>query len=155
MKTVALFFALIFRSAVLFAADGSRTNILDTKNATLEGPNARYDGGPDFHCIRDWKNTNIVARWNFDVPAKGAYRVLLTYACPTNLFGSEIEVTVGSQRAGGFTESTGTWITFKEFDLGPLLLRKPGTTEVAVKITRILNKSGAWDLRTVKLVREE
>ncbi len=137
----------------LMAADDSRIILLETKDAKIEG-GGRYDDTNGYKCIRDWKTTNVVARWNFDVPAKGSYRVLLTYACPRDGDGSEIEVNVGTQRANGLTESTGNWTTFKEFDLGPVLLRRPAATELSVKATRAAHGS-VWDLRSVKLVREE
>ena len=153
MKFFAFLAAFSFHAFVIFADDDARTILLETKDAVIEG-DARYDGGADFHCLRDWKSTNVVARWQVNIPAKGAYRVLLTYACPHPSAGSTIEVDVGTQRASGFTESTGSWQTFKEFDLGPVLLRKPGQTELSVKATYAAHGS-VWDLRCVKLARED
>lgn len=150
MKFVAAIFLMLALSATgVHAADIA----LPTKAAKLEGQPAYYDDATGYKCIRHWRNTNITARWTFDVPAKSAYRVFLTYACPPDITGSGIEVTVGPQRATGFTQSTGGWNRFKEFDLGPVLLRKPGQTELVVRITSIVRGNG-FDLQSVRLVPE-
>ena len=148
-----IFAAWLVCGGTVFAAGDSRTIVLDTKDAKVESHRAYFDAGTR-HCVRDWKDTNTIVRWKFDVPAKGAYRVLLTYACPQNIAGSEIEVSVGPQHANATTQSTGDWDTFKEFDLGPVLLRKPGPCELSVKATRAAGIN-VFDLRTVKLVKDD
>lgn len=153
MKVFAMCVLCLFPACLLPAADDSRVILLPTGEAKVSG-GARYDDGAAYKCIRDWRTTNVVARWAFTLPARGAWRVLLTYACPPESAGSAFEVVAGEQRANGFTRSTGNWTTFKEHDVGPILLRKPGAHELVVRVTRQTGGS-VWDLRHVKLARED
>lgn len=114
---------------------------------------ARYDGGEAFRCIRYWGSTNVTATWKTEVPAKGTWRVFVTYACPKDLAGSEFEMSLGDQKVNGTTVSTGGWETFKEMDLGPVIFRKPGKIDVVLRVTR-MRKSSCWDLRAVRLAPE-
>ena len=145
----AIFLTLALVAPCLHAAD----IVLPAQAAKLEGRDAIYDDAAAYKCIRHWKNTNIVARWSFDVPAKAAYRVFVTYACPPELSGSEIEIMAGTQRATGQVQSTGAWNTYKEFDLGPVILRKTGPLEFVLRVARI-PRGSAWDLKGVRLVPE-
>lgn len=149
MKIATLILALACFAPHLHAAD----IVLPAKTAALNGKEAIYDDAPGYKCIRHWKNTNITASWKFEVPKKAAYRVFMTYACPPDLIGSEIEITAGTQRATGIVQSSGGWNRYKEFDLGPLIFRKTGPLEIVIRATRI-NRGTAWDLQSMRLVPE-
>lgn len=136
------------------AADGSGEILLPSKAAALEGPDAKYDDGAEFKCIRNWKSTNVVLRWSFDVPAKAAYRVYVTYAAPNDATGCEAELATGNQVAKFMVKTTGDWRKFVETDLGPILLRKPGPAELTIRVTRKMGGS-VWDFRSLRLVPEK
>lgn len=138
-------------SAARIAADEPKEILLPASQAKIEGK-ARYDDSPANKCIRYWDGTNIVLRWSFNVPARAAYRVFVTYCTPGGGPGNEAEVAVGSQVAKFQYEATGGWGKFEEKDIGPLLLRTPGPAELSVKITK--RKGHAWDFRSVRLVPE-
>ncbi len=136
-----------------FAADEAKEILLPTKDAKMEGPDVRYDDGAEYKCIRSWKSTNVVLTWSFNVPAKAAYRIFVTYAAPNDANGSEAEIATGGQVARFFLQPTGDWRKFVERDLGPILLRKPGPAELTVRVTRKAGGS-VWDFRSLRLVPE-
>ena len=125
---------------------------LEASRAKISG-GARYDRNPDLNCIRYWGSTNVSASWKVDAVPRGTWRVFLTYACPDNMAGSEFEVVVGGQKVTGTTAGTGSWTTFKEMDLGPVILRRAGPVDVVLRIARMA-KSSAWDVRGLRLVPE-
>lgn len=149
---LALLFASLLAAWALevFAEEAPRVLTLETRDAKREG-GGRYDPDPKYRCIRDWLQTNMIARWTFDLPARGTYRVIAVYACDPKVAGSTFEIEIGNQKANGTVQSTDRWENFKEYDLGPVLLRKPGPLSVTVRVTRI-PRGTAWDLRLLRLV---
>lgn len=136
-----------------FAADEAKEIFLPAKDAKIEGPDVRYDDGADYKCMRAWKSTNVVLTWSFNIPAKAAYRIFVTYAAPNDANGCEAEIATGGQVARFFVQPTGDWKKFAERDLGPILLRKPGPAELTVRVTRKVGGS-VWDFRSLRLVAE-
>ena len=125
---------------------------LEAAKAKLSG-GARYDRNPDLNCIRYWGSTNVTATWKADAVPRGTWRVFITYACPDNMAGSEFELSVGGQKVTGRTAGTGSWLVFKEMDLGPVILRRSGPLDVSLRISRMA-RSSAWDVRGIRLVPE-
>jgi hypothetical protein len=127
---------------------------LPAKTAKIAGPDAAYDEGSEYRCIRSWKTTNVVLRWSFTIPAKGAYRMFINYSAPHTSDNSEALIECGNQRASFFVKSTGDWRRFVEADLGPILFRKPGEAELTLRVTAKMPGS-VWDFRSLRLVPED
>ena len=96
---------------------------LASREASLAGGKARYDGADNFRCIRGWTSTNITATWKCRIPTRGTWRVYITYACPPEIAGSEFELKLGDQKVNGIVASTERWENYKEMDLGPVIFR--------------------------------
>jgi hypothetical protein len=128
--------------------------VLEAVNAKVNaaGSGAKFEPGSDRRCIGFWKSTNVTVSWTVQIPERATYRVVFIYAtiAPAP---PEVEVTVGGQRANGFAKPTGDWGKFEEADLGPVMVRKPGTVEVVARVTRMVG-ANAVNLRAVKLVKE-
>ena len=139
-------------ASLLRAGDAPGSLLLEAGASKVTG-GARYDGAPQNRCIRYWGSTNVVATWRVAVPARGTYRVFATYSCDPKVAGSSYEIQIGSQKANGAVQGTERWGVFKEFDLGPVIFRKPETVEVVVRGTRI-SRGTLWDLRSLRLVPE-
>lgn len=148
--------AALAAATVRAADDPPGTIVLDAKDAKIEnnGGSARYETAPNRLCIGYWGSTSTVVRWSFEVTQKAAYRIIMVQACGPDSPGSRFEVLVGNQRATGDVETTGDWGRFVDLDIGPILLRKPGTCELSV---RGIFKPGrsVMNLRAVKLVPEK
>lgn len=136
-----------------FAADPS-VIVLAARDAKIGGDHqAVYEGGTERDNIGIWRTTNATAVWKFDLPERGAYRVIVVYSCDDNGAGNTFEITVGGQHANGVTASTHGWTKYVELDLGPVILRKPGPMELTARPTRIL-RTFAMNIQAVRLVRE-
>lgn len=153
MKWVVSIWLAVFAALCVRAAEGDV--VLEAVNGKVEaaGSGARYEAGLDRRCIGYWKSTNVTVSWRFELKERATYRVILVYATLAPEPGPEVEVLVGSQKANGFAKPTGDWGKFVELDLGPVLVRKPGTVEVVARVTRMVGVN-AVNLRAVRLVKE-
>ena len=118
------------------------------------GGEAKYESGGARDCIGFIHSTNTTITWTAQIPTRGAYRVFAIYSTGPKLGGGAFEILIGGQRADGSPVDTGDWGNFKELDLGPVLLRKPGPVEVVVRPTRLINNRHVMNLRAIKLVPE-
>lgn len=134
------------------AADPLEFHAKDAK-ITAAGSLIKYEAGAEFRNIGGWNNTNGFATWSAPEIPKGIYRVVISYACAGDNPGSQLEISVGSQRANFTVTPTSSWTDFKEMDLGPVIIRKAGPAEITARITRVARR-WAINLRTVKLVPE-
>lgn len=147
--------------ALLFVALAARGQ---TTNATIEllardaviggGGPTKYFANAAQDCIGHWTSTNATATWPFDLKERGTFRVVALISRENGVSDSDFVVEVGDQRAGGTIKGTGGWFTFQEFDLGPVILRKPGPVKVVVRLTTT-PRSGAMNLRAVRLIRQD
>lgn len=136
------------------AAESTKPTVLHSRDARIEGQgSAKYESRPEQQNIGVWNTTNTVVKWPTASLGKGVYRVVVVFACSPGEEGSDFEVTVGSQRAAGVTVSTGGWTRFAEMDLGPVILRKDGPVDVAVRVIRIKRHWGI-NLRELRLIPE-
>lgn len=128
---------------------------LPAVSATIDagGCKAKYEPGDNRRCVGFWDTTNVVVKWRCDIPARGAYRILLVYAAQVSEPGPTLEVIAGDQRADGIAKPTGDWGRFTELDLGPVVFRKPGTIDIFVRAIRLCSNHGV-NLRAMRLVRE-
>lgn len=126
--------------------------VLEAGDATLTRGSARYDASLD--VIRDWRAADTVASWRFELPAKKTFNVILVYSCPATSAGSEAVVTVADQRVAHIVTASPDANTHKERNIGPIILRKPGTQELRIQMPDKKGLHGAWNLRAVRLVPE-
>jgi len=136
------------------AAQAADEIVMEAGAAKIDGPDARYDDKPGTKAIRYWNNTNVVVSWSVQIPARGAYRVLLTYASPQkDPDSNQAEISIGNQTTTFSPVSTGGFGNYAEQDIGPVLLRKPGQAEVKLRFIRM--KSLGWDFQKIRLVKED
>lgn len=126
--------------------------VLEPKTAKIEGvaDRASREGKP---LIGSWSSTNMIARWQVDVPQKASYRAFVTLSSPPASAGSTLEIRIANQRATCVIPDTGDWNRYQELDLGPVLLRKTGPTELAAQII-IKARGDAMNLKRIRLVPE-
>lgn len=134
------------------AAEPEGTIALDGKDATLlGGGNIHYQTESNRRCVGHWNGTSNTVRWTFSVPAKMTYRLILVYSCENAQSGSQFEARVANQVLGGTVKGTGGWDQFQELDLGPVMIRKPGDYELALRGTQV-PKRAVMNLRAARLV---
>lgn len=146
----------VFAVSRVCAEEPAGSVVLEAVSAKIiraAGDTAKFETAGDRRCVGYWHSTNTVVRWTFELKERATFRVVLVYASQCPEPGPEVEVTAGAQKANGFVKPTGDWGKFTEQDLGPVLLRKPGTVEVAARVTRMCGERGV-NLRAVKLVKE-
>lgn len=136
-------------AAALPARATAEAIVLKARDAAIKG-GARYVASTD--NIGYWQDANAVVSWTATVARAGTYRVLVTLACPPADAGSAYEIRIGSQRVNGFVPNTGSWTVYKEYDLGPVLLRRPGDVRIEIFATRKVGST--MNLRAIRLVRE-
>lgn len=156
MKCLTAFLLLACPALCARAEEVPGTIVLAASNAVIEanGGSAKYENKADRLCVGFWNSTNTVVRWRAAIPARGAYRVVVVYAAQIGPGGTDVRVDVGdTQSANGLAKSTDDWGRFRDLDLGPVLLRRPGDVDVAVRVTR-MSTGSAWNLRAVKLAPE-
>lgn len=129
-------------------AQASEEIVLLAKDAKIDGPTAKYD--PAAKAIRYWGSTNVIVSWSVQLPARGSYRIFMTYAAPKPA--TEGELSIGELRTKFLPVSTGGWGKYSEQDIGPVLLRKPGSVELSLQLTK---PASGWDFQKVRLVKED
>ncbi len=149
MKRSFFTFAVLLACACSVRAAGDEI-VLESRDAAVTG-DARYMASTD--DVGYWRNTNVVVSWIANVERAGAYRVMITIACDRGSAGASFDVRVGSQKANGVSSDTGGWEKYKEIDLGPVILRRPGKIPVEVQLTR--HYGNGMNVRKIRLVRED
>lgn len=153
MKTFVAMISLVLTALVARADDPPGTILLDGKDATLTGGGIRYQPSSDRRCIGFWNGLTNTVGWKVTIPEKRTYRIFVTQSCLDPQAGSEFEVAFAGQQASGIVKGSGDWSKFVELDLGPVMVRKPGTYELIIRPTRV-PRSTVMNLRSVKLVPE-
>lgn len=155
MKAALLILATCLCALPAARAESAAALAFAARDAKVEGAgSAKFETNPDQQNIGVWDSTNTVIRWTAAAVAKGTYRVRVVLSCAPESAGSDYEVTVGNQRANGVVPATGGWTRYEEADLGPVVLRKAGPVDVALRVTRIQRRF-AINVRAVKLVPEQ
>ena len=127
---------------------------LRARDAVLAGGGpTRYFTNSAHDCIGHWTTTNVTATWSFALKERGTYRVVAVVAHEDGGSAARFTVEVGDQRANGVIPRTGGWFRFTELDLGPVILRRPGTVQVVVHVD-FLKGGGAMNLRAIRLERQ-
>lgn len=120
------------------------------REAEVHGQSARYEEGGGKDNIGFWTSASDYVTWNVSVPARGRYRVIVTYACPPENAGSRFTVGVeGRQRLEGTVESTGSWSTFRDFVLGEMTV-PAGKHTLSVRVVE-MPRGAVMNLQKVTL----
>jgi len=132
-------------------ARAGETIELPAKDAVISGNGHAHLKDAAIPEIAGWDSTNSIVTWKISEVPKGTYKVIAVYSCDDMNAGSKLAVTVGNQHADFVVESTTTWMNYKEADLGPVMIRRPGPVDVTVRITDKPHRFGI-NLRALKLV---
>lgn len=125
--------------------------VLHASTAQVIGKKLQYEPLEKKNTLGFWVDAADSASWSFDVTRPGRYEVHVWQGCGKDSGGSEVEISVGEQRARFTVEDTGHFQNFKERQVGTLSFEKAGPQKLEV---RALSKPGAavMDLRQVLLV---
>ncbi len=153
-----IFFALIFTSLVLVAAEVPKANeqradgsiVLLATNAVTHGKQIRYEPQPHKNTIGYWTKTEDWVSWDFIVTKPGTFSATLTQACGKGSGGSEVAFSVGEQTIEDIVPDTGAFTNWVERTIGTFNLSTAGTYTITVKPTK---KPGVavMDLRAITL----
>jgi hypothetical protein len=105
---------------------------LDAAYATIDGPNARLEGGDDKDIIW-WTSVDTSLRWTVNVLKPGNYRVALNYSRVGSNNGSPLLISVGDQTVHAVPMAGAGMNDYKTGDAGEVTLSKPGKLEVVNK----------------------
>ena len=122
--------------------------LLPASAAEIYGPSLVYEG--KYGNLGFWCSTDDYARWTFEVPRSGDWRVELEFACDDGTAGSPIRFSTGTRLLTARVPGTGTWDEYRRWvagtiDLhrgrGQLMVRapeKPGMALLDLKAIRLL-----------------
>ncbi|MBP7050554.1 MAG: alpha-L-fucosidase [Phycisphaerae bacterium] len=112
------------------AADGTFTLLAEA--AEIRGSQAQVESIEGESNIGWWTNPRDSVAWGFKVGKGGRFNVTAVIAAPS---ASKFEVVTGDQKLSTEVASTGSYQTFKTFELGTIEI-KPGPCELSVKPLR-------------------
>ncbi|MCS7310869.1 MAG: carbohydrate-binding protein, partial [Armatimonadetes bacterium] len=97
-----------------------------------------------------WTNASDYVTWNVFAPARGRYKVTVTYACPPENAGSRFTVGIeGRTRLEGTVEPTGSWTAFRDFVLGEITV-PAGKQTLSVRVLQ-MPRGAVMNLQKVTL----
>lgn len=112
------------RPGKVITADAQGVMQCRARDAEVHGQQARYEEGGGLDNIGFWTVPSDYVWWSIYVPRGGRFRVTITYACPPENAGSRFSVGIeGGRRLVGSVDATGSWRTFRDFELGEMFLR--------------------------------
>lgn len=125
--------------------------VLHASTAQTQGKKLQYEPLEKKNTLGFWVDAADSASWSFEMTRPGRYEVHIWQGCGKGSGGSEVEISMGDQRARFTVEDTGHFQNFKERQVGTLAFEKAGPQKLEV---RALSKPGAavMDLRQVVLV---
>ncbi|MBW3541976.1 MAG: tetratricopeptide repeat protein, partial [Planctomycetes bacterium] len=88
-----------------------------------------------------WQNANDWVHWEFDVPAAGAYDVLLDYAHAGggSKYSLEFGLALGQPVLTGTLANTGGWGNFRNDRIGTILVAASGRYKLAIRPVELVN----------------
>lgn len=126
------------------AADHEGRLLLGANRAVTSGYSPSYHrgkvSGDHVGTIGTWGDWSDTVSWDVNVPASGEYDVQITYACQTNVSGSDYTIEVGSASLPAKAEGTGGWSDFATATLGRMKLDK-GTHTLTIRPSKTNWKS--------------
>ncbi|MFH1739415.1 MAG: alpha-L-fucosidase [bacterium] len=123
---------------------------LEAMDATIHGPNARYETGLDKGNIGFWTSPEDWVSWDFRIDKPGTFIAEITYACGKGAGGSKYEITVGDQKLKDRVEETDSWNDYARKSLRAIQLSTPGTYTLSVKAATIPS-SAVMNLKRITL----
>jgi hypothetical protein len=133
-------------AAGVLQADGSI--LLPASGAEIYGPSLVYE--EKYGNLGFWCSTEDYARWTFEVPRSGDWRVQLEFACDDGTAGSAIRFSTGTRLLTARVPGTGTWDEYRRWEAGTIDLHrgrgqlivtapeKPGMALIDLKAIRLL-----------------
>ena len=127
-------------------ADGSI--LLPASGAEIYGPSLVYEG--KYGNLGFWCSPEDYARWTFDVPHSGDWRVEREFACEDGTAGSPIRFSTGTRLLTARVPGTGTWDEYRRWEAGTIDLHRgrgqlivtapeqPGMALIDLKAIRLL-----------------
>jgi hypothetical protein len=113
---------------------------LNAMDATVHGSDARLEGNGTNANIGYWTNKDDYVTWEFELPAKGSYDVLLEYASVQAAHLAKIEVELnGGSKIGYELPATGGWQTYKSIRLGAFGFPAGGKYTLTVRPVEMKN----------------
>ncbi|MDW8320449.1 MAG: alpha-L-fucosidase [Armatimonadota bacterium] len=144
----------VVQVGAVIRADSRGVILCHARQAQVHGQHARYEEGGGKDNIGFWTNASDYVTWDILVPARGSYRVTVTYACPPENAGSRFTVGVeGRRRLEGAVEATGSWTAFRDFVLGEVML-PAGRHTLSVRVTE-MPRGAVMNLQKVMLERRD
>lgn len=138
----------------LIRADSSGAFLLKAVDAEIIGKQAQYEKGNGKDNIGFWTDKNDYVTWTVENGRPGPYRVILTYACPSDNEGAVFHIGVEKgARVRGQIASTGSWTEFREL-VSEVILLPEGRSVISVRIAE-MPKYAAMNLRSVLLKPEQ
>jgi len=134
--------------AIKQAADG--TVALKAIDAEIHGTSAKYEDHGKLDNIGYWVNPKDTVSWEFELKARGAFQVAITYACAKGVGGSTYAITVGDQEVPGKIKDTGSWTDFITEEIGALEIDKPGRHTLTV-VPKTMPGAAVMNLKAVTL----
>jgi len=122
--------------------------LLPASAAEIYGPSLVYEG--KYGNLGFWCSTEDYARWTFEVPRSGDWRVELEFACDDGTAGSPIRFSTGTRLLTARVPGTGTWDEYRRWEAGTIDLHrgrgqlmvtapeKPGMALLDLKAIRLL-----------------
>ena len=131
----------------LVTADEKGVLVLAATNCRIYGPRLTFD--QEFRNLGWWISDEDRAVWSLTVPRTGEYLVFFDSACTEEEAGKRFVMEVGGNRLTGIVESTGSWNTYREVEIGKVRLTK-GIAELSLRSVGEI-ESELMRLRTIHL----
>ncbi|MFM7835814.1 MAG: dehydrogenase, partial [Planctomycetaceae bacterium] len=96
--------------------------LLPASAAEIYGPSLVYEG--KYGNLGFWCSTEDYARWTFEVPRSGDWRVELEFACDDGTAGSPIRFSTGTRLLTARVPGTGTWDEYRRWEAGTIDLHR-------------------------------
>lgn len=123
---------------------------IPARTAAVHGSMLRYEPAPHKSTLGFWVVADDWASFDFELQKGGKFALTGLIGCGKGSGGSEVQMSVGSEKLTFTVEETGGFQQFVPRELGTLVITEPGRHTLEV---RALKKPGVavMDLREVKL----
>jgi hypothetical protein len=129
------------------AADGAI--LLHARDASVHGPNIRYEPKPEKNTIGYWTRAEDWVSWEFEVTKAGKFTVEVTQGCGAGNGGSAVEFKADEQALEMIVDDTGGFQNWKKREIGTMTL-PAGKHTLTVKAKAKLH-GAVMDLQQVVL----
>jgi putative membrane-bound dehydrogenase-like protein len=123
------------------------TIVLSASDAEIYGATLVFE--PHYQNLGFWTSADDRAAWSFDVTEAGRYSVWLEWACPNDVAGNWLELTMGAQQIRFQVSGTGTWDDYAMKAIGGLEL-PAGTHRLEIRAASA-PRNALLDLKRIEL----